>query len=323
MSDNKQTSFHWLVGGILAIVGIFAVAGHVMLSSQADDVTTQATINNSAPTVDSVTISGTIASDTDDFGAGITLSPNTTKQVYVNGYISDLNGIEDITAIEGFLYKSDQSSACSYDANNCYQSYWNDVPASDTCTVSQSDSDTYRFSCDVDMYYFADDTSATSAAPTTNWVAYVSVSDGTAADNDASKTTEVNTLLSLSIPASLTFSDALTAGTATTDVNNAALTVTQTGNDGADVNVSMASAMSCSSRGTIPVNQIEWSLTDTEYSNAANADLSTSASDTNVGVSLQTDDGSQQTKTLYFNILPSAGVEGTCSGTLVIESIAS
>ncbi|MCX6799779.1 MAG: hypothetical protein NT091_01390, partial [Candidatus Falkowbacteria bacterium] len=152
---------------------------------------------------------------------------------------------------------------------------------------------------------------------------YVKVVDASAGvATNLATTREVNTTLSLNIPGAINYGP-LSLGATTTPANNQEMTLTQKGNDVADVTVT-GSDMACSGIGVIPVGQQAWALTDVSYTDASSTPLTLSAINTHIGVDYQNNDAASSTKILYWNILvPATGVRGTCVGTTTISVIAS
>ncbi|MCX6799777.1 MAG: hypothetical protein NT091_01380 [Candidatus Falkowbacteria bacterium] len=313
--DNLRT--HWLVGGALLIV--FAlVVGFILSRSQADQVSTSTDIVNTNPTVDSVFISNAQNGLADDYPVSITPIAGATRTLHINGVVGDANGEADITSVNMAFYRSSATSTfnCTADNNDCYKV--------SSCTLTANNAVSKKYDCLIDLQYYADATDAGGQFPADNWVTYVKVVDASAAvATNLATTREVNTTLSLNIPGTINYGP-LSLGATTTPANNQEMTLTQKGNDVADVTVT-GSDMTCSSIGVIPVGQQAWALTDVSYTDPGSTPLaSSSAADTNIGVNYQNDDATSSTKVLYWNLLvPATGVRGTCSGTTTISVIAS
>jgi hypothetical protein len=315
MADTQNSSFfHWLMGGALALIGLFVTASLVLINSQAlQNVNMTANVPNSAPTIDTVYASTAANGETDNFGSGVVLVSASTKDVHINGHVSDANGYQDITTVSLVFYRSGvtNGSSCTADNNDCYQNA--------SCTLSSGSGNTEDYDCLVSLQFYTDGTDASSQYAAQNWIAQVTVDDGTTTDVDSTKTVEVNTLLSLTIP-DIDFGN-LTADTSTTADNNAEQTVTQAGNDSGDLEVSMtADGLTCATRGTIPKANVKWSLTDVAY--AEGASLTGSAVDTNFALAERTIDGTPKTKIMYWNIA-TGDSEGACTGTVQMTAIAS
>ena len=322
-ADQNKNSLTWVLGGALVLIGIFVIVGMVLRRSQADDVETTTTVPNVDPTISSVYISSSADGGADSFGSGINLTTGGTKTIHVNGVVEDLNGAADITNVNVMFYRSDVSggAACTDDNNDCYKNW--------TCdTAAGSTSNRLTYNCPIALQYYTDSTdgSGPNGVAGTNWIARVAVTDGSATTTNSTNTVEVNTSMALTIPTTIQYGS-LALGAETTDSNNQEMSIVQNGNKVTDVEVSTAAAMTCA-RGTIPIANQEWSLTDVSY--GSGTDLSSSAADTNIGINTNVDDSdgsatnpSDGTRSIYWNIaIPSSGIEGSCTGTTVITAIA-
>lgn len=292
----------------MVVMVVFMYALSLPLASTAQE--------NIAPTVVSVVTSASPGGTDDDFTGGpIALIPASNKALYLNGVVEDLNGRDNIATVRGVFYRSGVSggSTCSADTASCY------VVAN--CTLSNNgDSNQKVYSCSMSLSYIADSTASGGRYPSENWIAYVYVTDNQAFDEDSSVTKEMGSLLSLNIPNSLAFGS-LNLNSQTNAAGNSEMVVSQAGNREADVEVSMADPMTCTS-GSIPVNAIKWALTDVGYTHSDNTNLSSNSTDTNLFVGYGTAGTPSPSKTLYWNIGISDGLGGTCSGTTTITVIA-
>jgi len=312
---NSITVRHWL-SGIVLVLAVGLVTTLIYVKSQADSVTTTTSISNAAPTISNVYISSTANGKVDSYTGGISLIAGTTKTVYVNGTVSDTNGYSDIASVSAKFYRSGvtNGATCTTSNNDCY--------LVSGCTLSNGSGNTEDYSCAVPLEYYADATDASGTYAAQDWKAFAIVSDvSTASANTTHSGVEVNTLTALSIPSTLSFG-AFGLGTSTTNSNNQDMTITQAGNDIADVAVSQAAALTCTS-GSIPAANIQWSVTDISYNASGTFPLDTNPHDTDLAVQLQTS-GTPTTKNLYWNIaIPSSAVSGSCTGTTTITTLAS
>ena len=226
--------------------------------------------------------------------------------------VSDANGEDDINDVDMTLYRSAVTNACSADVNDCY--------IVSNCSLTANDSDSKYYSCTADIAYYADSTGAGGPYPAQTWEAKVKVNDKNSGTGNSTKTNmEVATLLSLNIPETGIAYGTLASNTSTVASNNQEMTITQYGNDEADVLVS-GTDMSCSGLGYIPSGEQEWSLTDTDHSATNNTDLAPTAVDTDLNVGYRTDGA--VSKILYWNINVPYGNVGTCTGTNTITALA-
>lgn len=320
MGDNhNQDSMHWVMGGALLLIGAFVAIVLVMLNSQADNVNTSANVNNVAPTVVDVYMTTgadfTQSDNTGGNGGAIDLVANGIKTVKVTGTVEDLNGAADIQTVSLAFYNSAQAPSCSVDSNNCYKV--NNCQTQAGPTLDQLD-----FNCTVNLAHWTDSSVAGGPDATKEWVVSVDVKDvDNVTTNNNALRKEVNTLLALQIPNALDFGT-LALLSQTNAGNNQTMTVTQFGNDEADVEVSMATPMNCSVRGSIPQNAVKWGLTDAAWNDVGNVALSGTPTDTELNVGYRTNDGVALTKDLFWNISIPSGVEGTCNSNMVITAIA-
>ncbi len=309
---QEEKSLHYILGASLAAIAVFVVVALVMINSQAS--TSEVDITNSSPTIVDIYYEDEAYGQTEFYSGTIDdLAAGTTITRYVTGTVQDLNGNGDIETVELFFGRDSMldSGSCTPDKNNCYQVA--------TCDLQTNGNDDQKdFSCTLALNYFMDSTSTGGVAPTDNWEANIAVWDGVA-QVTSTLDIEVETLMALSIPGSIDYGT-LALGASTTTSDNQLMTITQTGNDEADVEVSSAAAMTCT-HGTIPVANQEWSLTDVDY--GTGTDLSGSAADTNLNVAYQTSDTTPTTGSVYWNIaIPSTTVGGTCTGTTTITALA-
>jgi len=316
--EGKQSYSHTILGGALVCIGLFAVFSLVMIHSYAE--TTQVTIINFPPSVSSIIMSSTGTTDlTDDYSGGTIndLVAGSTKSVWVNGVVTDPNGEDDITTVDLVFYRDDKGTSCGTDKNDCYKI------TECTFDTSYGTTDEASYSCPLDIYFFTDSTVGGGTATENHWVTSVTVQDD-ATNSFSFITKEMGLLLALDIPSTIDFGT-MALGAGTTNDTNIEQTITQQGNDVADVTLVMTDAeMSCSVRGSVPRESIEWSATDSSYGDASSHDLTGISTDTDIGVGYRTSDGTALTRKLYWNIkIPSSGVEGICSSTnLTITAIA-
>ena len=322
-TDNSN-ALTYVLGGALVLIGLFVVILLVSVNSQADSVSTSTTVTNVAPTVDTLVLkdNGTTVA----LNGTATLNAGTTETMTLTGTVSDDNGVStslaagDLAKIKASLYVNGTSctASASGDKNNCY--YQDDVTAN--CVLGAvTDSTTIAYTCTFTPDFFADSTSIGGTSPAGKWTSWVYVEDDAGLSTSSTQDFEMGTLLALSIPSTISYGT-LTREQSTTNSNNIEMTITQYGNDQADVELSSATAMSCSVIGTIPVANQKWSLTDLSAGATGVTALSGTAADTNIAVGYQTVDATPVTKILYWNIVMPAVVTGSCTGTNVVSAIA-
>lgn len=321
--DNSN-ALTWVLGGALILIGIFVSILLVSVNSQADSVTTQTTVTNVAPTVDTLVLKdngSTVAAN-----GTLTLNAGTTESVTITGTVSDDNGVGttyangDISDIEGELYLTSLGvGGCASGSTDNNQCYFTNGAAN--CTLgAQVDTTTINYTCSFSVQYYADGTLAGAVAAADTWTASVKVIDDSSSSATSTQAFEIGTLLALSIPATIDYGT-LAREQSTTNANNVEMSITQYGNDQADVEVS-GGAMTCSVVGSIAVGAQKWSLTDLSAAAGGVTALSGVATDTNFAIGYRTNDASALSKILYWNIVMPDVASGTCTGTNTITAIA-
>jgi len=293
--------------------------------SQADSIFTNANVTNAAPVVDSIFVNEVanqrVAQYNDGSVTPIIPTAGGTKTIYVNGVISDANGVgsnyqsgnlKDVR-LKFFRAKEGTGHLCSPDRNDCYVSQV-------SCMITPKDETSVYYSCEIPLHYFADSTVSGGTYPSDKWVARITATD----DSDATGMSNVNTVevasvLALSIPPSINYGTLVRAQSTTSD-NNVEMVITQLGNVEADVEIS-GGDMTCSIFGTIPAANQKWSKTDVGAADLTSSGISGSASATSLGLTRRTDETMALTKSLFFNLVMPAAVSGTCSGTVNITAI--
>ncbi len=310
MSYSSLSSLRYWSAACIALAVLF-FTHQVVVTAQ----------SNQAPTVQSVYISSTTGAKTDAYPSGTidNLSPGSTLNIHVNGEVEDLDGRDDISFVSVVFRRSGASggNSCTADNNDCYRLA--------SCSLSNNeDSNQKDYNCMLSIAYYADSTVATTGRfPDDNWVTEVFVEDLQAASgSDTSVTKEMGEILSLNIGSSLDFGS-MDMGDTSTALTNAEQTITQNGNDVADVEVNGLGSMTCDF-GSIPVANHQWALTDVAYDDVASTPLSAISTDTDLAVSYRDDDATEMAKTLYWNLeIPSIDIAGSCTGSIVVNAIAS
>lgn len=327
MPESKNaSSLHWVLGAALLLIGLFVVVALVGVNSQADNIDTQTTITNEAPTVVDVFINVSAYTFSNTNSGAITTSTITpavgaTVTINVNGSVHDPNGASDITLVDGTFYRSGVTSACSVDNNDCYKDAACSTQAD---TRSQNPSNEYLdYTCGpYNITYWADSTDAGGAYVAQNWVAGVGVQDNAlGTDLDETTTREMATSADLLIGANTIDYGTLAKGVSTTAGNNYEQVSTQNGNDVTSLNVSSSADMLCSNLGSIEIGSQRHATSNVGYGSGTN--LTTVATDTGLDVTYRTHESVANTGSLWWNIaIPSNNISGVCSGVTVITEIA-
>lgn len=283
-----------------------------------ESASTTAYIQNSKPIIENLFTSNISFSLINDFSNGINLTMGGTKTIYINSIISDSNGEDDIDHVSLSFYRSGVTDGkdCASDNNSCYKVNNCDI------NLGYGSGLEAKFSCKVDLQYYADATDSGGRYPEQNWVAEATLFDKSDNTNSASTTNEINTLLALNIPNIINYGT-FNLGASTSVQNNQEMIITQKGNDIADVQVNGGN-MNCTIGGYIPTANQKWSLTDIGFSESNAIHLTSDPVNTGLDILYRDNDNEERTKTIYWNIgIPQTGVAGVCSGTNTIIIVAS
>ncbi|MDP3970209.1 MAG: hypothetical protein Q8P90_00755 [bacterium] len=306
---NKNNSTYWILGAALLLIGVFVVVALVMVNSQAVGVSTQVSIANQPPSVVNHVCR---TSDDTNFTANncpnpLTLTDANPTNYWIQGVVSDPNGAENITNVKNDLFKTSITYSCSADANDCYKTA--------SCTVNTAYGTTAQasFKCAYALESYADSTESGGVSPADNWTSRTEVTDGTTPVS-AIITTSVETHFAVNIPVTALNWGAQSLGFASDTGNNLTKTFTQQGNDQALINISGAD-LGCSTYGTIPRTNQEYSTTNVDSGSGNAMPLSSSAS----GATLDYRTAGAVTDDLWFMLtVPGVGVEGNCTGTITL-----
>jgi len=309
MTTNTKIFTTLIAASFLLIIGI------VLRYTGAADVSTTAEIQNAAPTIDTIRFATTAYSADTLTSTGILPNIGTTRTIHVNGTIHDDNGEADIASstLALVFHKTSSTNTCTADNNDCYR-----INTCDTDYTQGSDTE-ITYNCEVPITYFIDATDPASIYESDTWTASVTIADIATAQGTLAATIEVNSLLALNLP------DAIDYGTRSLGENSSSTTnietvLTQRGNTKADVQVS-GTSMSCSLLGTLPATAQKWALTDVD--SASSAALTTTAAAAARNIDLRTNESSELSASLYWNIaIPASGVKGICTGNNTIAVIA-
>lgn len=278
----------------------------------AEDASSTASVTNSAPTASSASLDG---------GSVITLTANTTTTVVGEATVTDNNGCEDITSVNGTLYRTNLTGGSNNVDDNQTHYTVNCTPEAD-CTAGGSDL-TRTYNCSFSVTHYADPTDAGSLNANTNWTFNATPTDGTEGTSDTDEQ-ELNTLSALGLQDTTIAFGALALG-ADTGATNTNTTVANTGNEVLDVNLTGYGAssgdnlsMSCTI-GTVPILNLEYNSTPFTY--GGGIDLSNSSTELDLDIARGSDSDPIPLKEITYGFLmPSTGVEGSCTGTVSITA---
>jgi len=296
------------------ILVLFAVMAALILVPAvfAATASTSTTITNAVP----------VASSTSLNGAGdITLTTNTTTSILGTATITDNNGCDDVTGVTATLFRTNITSGSGASNNN--QTHY-----SATC-VNNSDCSggadlTVTYNCTFSMEHFTDPTDAGSSYADTNWTFNVTPTDGSGGTSD-STVQEVNTLTSMSLDTSSIAFGAIPLGGNTTTTNKNT-TIANHGNEGLDVSLTGYGAssddnlsMDCTT-GDINIAYLEYSGSTFTY--GSGTDLSNTTTELDLDVVQGNDTTQRPTQPIFYGFgLPTTGVGGSCTGTVVITAV--
>ena len=305
---------------VLVAAAVIVIFGLVLANSQADTATTSATITNANPSVTGGFVSTSANGGSDDFGSGVTLNAGSTLSMHVNGTVFDDNGSGDISSVSVVAFRSGATggTSCTADNNDCY--------IVSSCTLTANDATTLNYNCEVPLEFYADPTdSGTYSAE--SWDFLVTVTDSSAGTgsiqfSSVSKDVEVNSLLSLDIPATIAYGS-FAPGDNLGASEGIQWSLENQGNVAADIQVS-GTDMTCTT-GTIAIANQEYSDTDSGFDTVETVKVSTTPTNyTDLVLPARTNDGAALTDDLFwfFEAPTNTGIDGTCSGTNTVTAIA-
>lgn len=257
----------------------------------------------------------------DNGAASVTLTEGLTKNVICTAVVTDDDGCEDIAATTAVFYRTNVSGgAGAADDNNNHYSV-NCVVDNGSCTGGGDLTATYT--CTFPVYYYADPTDD-GDYEATDWTCQVTPSDGVGEGTADTDTIEMASLVGLDVDTTINYGE-LALGTDTGSVNQQT-TVTNRGNvqidiklDGYGSSDGDGYSMICSI-GSIPVGNEEYSTSTFTY--GTGIALTDAAVELDLDVPQQTDDATPSTKEVYWGLgMPSTGVGGSCSGTVVFTAV--
>lgn len=303
-----QKSF--LFKGILLSLGITTASSMFFLMKSSI-----AHATGSAPTVLSIFTGNSTSSVADDYiTSGISLSAGGNTSVYINGVVQDLDGAATIASVNAVFYKNDVSggTACTPNILNC---------VAVSCSLFDgADGNQKIYSCGINLTFNATATDASSPNSGSQWLPYVTVTDETETGTSSGNNVEVNSLLSINIPNAINFGTH-DVNTTTVVADNIDMILTQSGNVASDVTVSMDAGMDCTS-GSIPLENLKWSLSDMDYTDVSATSITATPVNTLINIPLGDATTPAPTKTLYWNLGVPMSVGGNCTGSTTVSAIA-
>lgn len=250
---------------ILAVASLFAYT--IVL---ADTASTAVTVGNSAPVTSAATFNG---------GTSITLTESSFQNATGTVTVTDANGCSTLTAVTAKFYlasTSNSGSNCTYNGNSCYTSTCVATTTGNQCTGGADTS--VQYDCGFKVWYTATPTDSGTWS-SSRWSFAATSTDGTAfhVATNTSQTVEVNTLNALSVTSSISFGTI--GANANTGSTNQTTTVTVTGNNALDTQLSgdvMCTNYPTCTGGAMAPSQQEYSLNSFTY--GAGTDLAATTS---------------------------------------------
>lgn len=348
MADPKQKpmsqeSIHIIYGILFVLLALGALVALVMMRSFTDTSSQSSGVTNSLPTlttvkVDSVTDqTGTWDSEDTD---GVTfVNESSANTIYIHGTATDNNGCVELKKLAGAtgaawtvaVYRTNvtNGSTCTAANNDCYQystaAAAEPLMTEDTCIEDGTDL-TQQFEFAIPLLYYADPTD--SSAPThsaTTWTASVGLTDSQGGVATAGTDVfEINTFNALNVSPTIDFSDdggssSLALGFSPANGQETVMTITNTGNNTIDVQVS-GTALDCAAGyADIAVGNSKYFPTAaTAYASMTALTGTPATADVNVAKS---SNGAAATGSLYWKLaIPSTGVGGTCSSNVTVSA---
>ncbi|MBI5654783.1 hypothetical protein HZC53_03985 [Candidatus Uhrbacteria bacterium] len=323
LTQPKTNQPAYLLAGVLfTVIALIALVSLFILRSKADVTTQEASADNTAPTVDLLTVSDSSQGASigpAGVGAGFTTNEGSAKNIYVYGQITDLNGCHNLAGATVTLYRSglvdDQN--CAADTNNCYQ---DTLLPGDFVGCDTPDDTNVTFETSFSLPNYVDPSDAGSPYDAENWVAYVNVTDNAAAQTSLTETYEVNSLAAFSVPNAINYGSVALGA----DSNAIQLTFSNTGNRDVDSDVYAVDDMVSNLSGfdDIAASAVHYSLTsgftygtgDTAVAKAPSTDLA-------LNLVQQTEDLTIPTTDTYWRLrMPASGVQGTYTNVVVFTA---
>jgi len=272
------------------------------------------TIGNEEPTVWNVTCSSGASPHV--------ITPLPCQNVTVNCWalVTDLNGANDITIVEGaFGVSVFGKGLCSESNENPALCYYN----TNCTTYTIVNATTRNYTCSHTVRYFAD---VNTGSVLNNWSARFDVQDSESSNSGISISTEyIENMTAIDVVETFLNFGSMALGETTLNDSEVNSTIANCGNWRMNVNVS-GTDLPCNTQGTISVGQLKYNGTfGTEY--ASDTALSTSSVKIPqfaggfgyIGYA-STDAGKSDQISWQISI-PSTGVKGLCTGNITFYAI--
>ena len=268
--------------------------------------TTQVTILNTAPSVDSVELNDAATGD-----EVIDLAAATTQTLTCSGLASDADGLTDITGVSAVIWSANSAMGSADDPTNHY-----------TNASCNYNSGTGAFDCDFAVQFYAD--------PAV-WTCSVTATDASSDTGSLTDTATVNQLLALNIPDGTNIDFGSLAVGQNTALSSLNVTFENEGNIEIDVDVdayetggdqNSANSMTCTT-GYLPVGNFRASLTQGAFATYTPMVQAGHQSFTGTNLARQTSGTTPTSDTLFFGLEVTSGVNGACTGVVSVQGTAS
>jgi len=334
-TTEREKRMHIVYGTMFSVIALAALVAVVKTYLDANNTVSQnATVTNATPSI-TVNLSDNAASTTSNYSdasSTVTLTENSTKNVYVHGTATDTNGCDDVTKANAtwdlVVYRTNLAGAstCSANNTNCYKDASESTLTTSGCTAGGSDTGLNYEYGPIALQFYTDATDA-STYSATDWTAYVTVDDANTGGSVASSTNTFEVASTNALDAS---GQTLSYGSVALGAlsSEQTITVKNTGNRQIDMNFS-STDFSCANSTTIDLDTVDalgasttsrsGSSTLTDYGKVRNT---VSATAFNTSLAKQSDNASSSSA-LYFRFAaPSSGAGGACTATVTLSSVA-
>ncbi len=247
----------------------------------------------------------------DSGAAAVTLTENTIKNVSCVGTVTDTDEFADITSVTADLYRTSVGVGGGEDDNNYYQ-----LAGDAECVPSGGSGNSETYTCTFAVQYFADPTDTGSPNASDTWTCTMTPSDGVGAGTAASDTIEMNSLMALTVTATIAYGS-VNANADTGSVNQTT-TVTNTGNR--DMDPELSGVTMADGGNSIAVGQQKYADAAFTYTSGGVA-LSTTPTAINVTLPQRTG-GAISDDVLWGLGVPNGTPIGSYTGTNTFTAVA-
>ncbi|MBI4250222.1 hypothetical protein HY622_01390 [Candidatus Uhrbacteria bacterium] len=334
-NTEREKRMHIVYGTMFSVIALAALVAVVKTYLDSSNTVSQdATVTNATPSI-TVNLSDNAASTTSNYSdasSTVTLTENSTKNVYVHGTATDTNGCDDVTQANAtwdlVVYRTSLAgtSTCSADNTNCYKDASESTLTTSGCTAGGSDSGLNYEYGPVALQFYTDATDASTYSGT-DWTAYVTVDDANTGGSVASSTDtfEVASTNALNASGQTLSYGSVALGALSSEQN---ISVKNVGNRQIDMQVS-STDFSCANSTTIDLATVD-ALGATTTSRSASTTLTDYGKVRNSGGEITLDrsltkqtGAASSSGSLYFRFAaPSSGAGGACSATVTLTSVA-